>query len=95
MSFFFCGFCVQYLLKVNEIKVKKGADFLQNLIKYFHAQCKYDTHTHKHRRQCGVLLVFLGENFAFSFFQDGLKAVESLKPSVEKLAADLSTVRTD
>nr|XP_054604192.1 arf-GAP with SH3 domain, ANK repeat and PH domain-containing protein 2b isoform X2 [Nothobranchius furzeri] len=57
----------EYLIKVNEIKVKKGADFLQNLIKYFHAQCNY--------------------------FQDGLKAVESMKPSVEKLASDLNAIK--
>lgn len=30
----------QYLIKVNEIKTKKGVDLLQNLIKYYHAQCK-------------------------------------------------------
>ncbi|XP_008311895.1 arf-GAP with SH3 domain, ANK repeat and PH domain-containing protein 2b isoform X2 [Cynoglossus semilaevis] len=56
-----------YLLKVNEIKGKKGVDFLQNLIKFYHAQC--------------------------NFFQDGLKVVENLKPFVEKLGTDLSTVK--
>uniref|UniRef100_A0A7N6FAC3 ArfGAP with SH3 domain, ankyrin repeat and PH domain 1b n=1 Tax=Anabas testudineus TaxID=64144 RepID=A0A7N6FAC3_ANATE len=34
--------CVQqYLIKVNEIKTKKGVDLLQNLIKYYHAQCSF------------------------------------------------------
>ncbi|XP_026146759.1 arf-GAP with SH3 domain, ANK repeat and PH domain-containing protein 2b [Carassius auratus] len=31
----------EYLIKVNEIKVKKGVDLLHNLIKYFHAQCNF------------------------------------------------------
>ncbi|XP_034015257.1 arf-GAP with SH3 domain, ANK repeat and PH domain-containing protein 2a isoform X2 [Thalassophryne amazonica] len=57
----------EYLLKVNEIKIKKGVDLLQNLIKYFHAQC--------------------------NFFQDGLKAVDNLKPSMEKLSTDLHTIK--
>ncbi|XP_047379453.1 arf-GAP with SH3 domain, ANK repeat and PH domain-containing protein 2 isoform X3 [Sciurus carolinensis] len=57
----------EYLLKVNEVKIKKGVDLLQNLIKYYHAQC--------------------------NFFQDGLKAVESLKPSIETLSTDLHTIK--
>jgi hypothetical protein len=36
----FSVFDWQYLIKVNEIKTKKGVDLLQNLIKYYHAQCK-------------------------------------------------------
>lgn len=81
----------QYLLKVNEIKVKKGVDFLQNLIKYFHAQCKYVSSELLHFHQLPFLLTSNTLSFV-SFFQDGLKAVENLKPSVEKLAADLTTV---
>uniref|UniRef100_A0A3B4D1H1 ArfGAP with SH3 domain, ankyrin repeat and PH domain 2b n=1 Tax=Pygocentrus nattereri TaxID=42514 RepID=A0A3B4D1H1_PYGNA len=57
----------EYLLKVNEIKVKKGVDLVQNLIKYFHAQC--------------------------NFFQDGIKVVENLKPVMERLSTDLTTIK--
>ncbi|XP_027147263.1 arf-GAP with SH3 domain, ANK repeat and PH domain-containing protein 1 isoform X3 [Larimichthys crocea] len=31
----------EYLIQVNEIKTKKGVDLLQNLIKYYHAQCNF------------------------------------------------------
>uniref|UniRef100_A0A8B9RB67 ArfGAP with SH3 domain, ankyrin repeat and PH domain 1a n=1 Tax=Astyanax mexicanus TaxID=7994 RepID=A0A8B9RB67_ASTMX len=31
----------EYLIKVNEIKTKKGVDLLQNLIKYYQAQCNF------------------------------------------------------
>ncbi|KAF7690360.1 arf-GAP with SH3 domain, ANK repeat and PH domain-containing protein 2b [Silurus meridionalis] len=31
----------EYLIKVNEIKTRKGVDLVQNLIKYFHAQCNF------------------------------------------------------
>ncbi|KAM5211291.1 arf-GAP with SH3 domain, ANK repeat and PH domain-containing protein 1-like isoform 1-T1 [Hipposideros larvatus] len=31
----------EYLIKVNEIKTKKGVDLLQNLIEYNRAQCKF------------------------------------------------------
>ncbi|KAK3516783.1 hypothetical protein QTP70_023662 [Hemibagrus guttatus] len=31
----------EYLIKVNEIKIRKGVDLVQNLIKYFHAQCNF------------------------------------------------------
>jgi hypothetical protein len=36
------GFYVlfQYLIKVNEIKTKKGIELLQHLVEYYHAQTK-------------------------------------------------------
>uniref|UniRef100_A0A672F329 Un-named sa1614 n=1 Tax=Salarias fasciatus TaxID=181472 RepID=A0A672F329_SALFA len=36
----------EYLIKVNEIKTKRGVDLLQNLIKHYHSHNKYElTHT--------------------------------------------------
>ncbi|XP_023974419.1 arf-GAP with SH3 domain, ANK repeat and PH domain-containing protein 2 isoform X3 [Physeter macrocephalus] len=94
----------EYLLKVNEIKIKKGVDLLQNLIKYFHAQCKPRAHPllllsvcrasgHRPRswRESNVRLRH--SSCWISFFQDGLKAVESLKPSIETLSTDLHTIK--
>jgi Arf-GAP with SH3 domain, ANK repeat and PH domain-containing protein len=31
---------LQYLIKVNEIKTKKGIELLQHLVEYYHAQTK-------------------------------------------------------
>lgn len=33
-------FLLQYLIKYNEIKTKKGIDLLQSLVEYYHAQTK-------------------------------------------------------
>lgn len=32
--------CLQYLIKFNEIKTKKGIELLQHLVEYYHAQNK-------------------------------------------------------
>ena len=43
-SFFLPSFvCIrwQYLMRVNEVKTKKGVDLLQHLVEYYHAQHKY------------------------------------------------------
>lgn len=39
-TFFFASFTLQYLIKFNEIKTKKGIELLQHLVEYYHAQNK-------------------------------------------------------
>lgn len=38
--YFFASFTLQYLIKFNEIKTKKGIELLQHLVEYYHAQNK-------------------------------------------------------
>nr|XP_014342559.1 PREDICTED: arf-GAP with SH3 domain, ANK repeat and PH domain-containing protein 1-like isoform X2 [Latimeria chalumnae] len=57
----------EYLIKVNEIKTKKGVDLLQNFIKHYYSQC--------------------------NFFQECLKTTEKLNQQIEKLAAQLYSIK--
>uniref|UniRef100_A0A8C1SVM8 Un-named sa1614 n=1 Tax=Cyprinus carpio TaxID=7962 RepID=A0A8C1SVM8_CYPCA len=44
----------EYLIKVNEIKTKKGVDLLQNLIKHYHSQCKTKTKLNDTETICDI-----------------------------------------
>uniref|UniRef100_A0A7M4EXJ1 ArfGAP with SH3 domain, ankyrin repeat and PH domain 1 n=1 Tax=Crocodylus porosus TaxID=8502 RepID=A0A7M4EXJ1_CROPO len=48
----------EYLIKVNEIKTKKGVDLLQNLIKYYHAQCNTKI---KAELKCVIVYIFCSQ----------------------------------
>lgn len=78
---------------MNEIKVKKGVDLLQNLIKYFHAQCKY-VYLPNSPSNSSIVEVFshTKKHIFYSFFQDGIKVVDNMKPFMEKLATELTAV---
>ncbi|KAI4878465.1 hypothetical protein NFI96_021774 [Prochilodus magdalenae] len=73
----------EYLLKVNEIKVKKGVDLVQNLIKYFHAQCNFF--------QDGLKVV---ENFkpAIEKLSTDLTAIKQVQDGERKQLAQLRDV---
>lgn len=66
------------------------------LLYIFSLFCLLPVHTHKHTHSWWVTCCVWESYWCsslFSFFQDGLKAVDNLKPSIEKLATDLHTVR--
>uniref|UniRef100_A0A8C5GHI5 ArfGAP with SH3 domain, ankyrin repeat and PH domain 2a n=1 Tax=Gouania willdenowi TaxID=441366 RepID=A0A8C5GHI5_GOUWI len=86
-----------YETKVTKIEKEKKEHARQHgMIRTEISGAEIAEEMEKERRffQLQINLQYIFRNFVnFSFFQDGLKAVDNLKPSIEKLATDLHTIK--
>ena len=110
-SFYFLRFnviflVIKLLIKVNEIKVKKGVELAQHLVEFYYAQVKWVFFIKNATKSSLIMtdnsanwrMICMEVNFLlvviclYSYFQLGSQVLESMKGYLEELVVELQQV---
>ena len=74
------------MLKVNDVKTKRGVDLAEHLVGYYQAQEKYCM------QRCSLNLLRFTNFHLYSYFSDGKTLLQALKSWESKFTAQISEV---